>query len=295
MNQRPMAMKHVVRSLRAALIGCALLASFAGPATAQTVLDGAYIKEHTKTKRVVPYAHIREADVMWARRVWREIDLREKINHPLYYPVTPISDRKSLFDVIRQALLTDGSITAYSAGALGDEDEFKKALLPSELKDMFLRVDTQLTEDPDNPGEFLQVVQEIPLESADVKRYRIKEDWVFDKQRSSMDIRIIGIAPMREKIGDDGESKGFQTLFWLYFPECRYVFANWDVFNRENDAERRSYEDLFWKRQFSSTIIKWSNVYDRSINQYRTGLDALLEGEEIKQSLFEFEHDLWNF
>ncbi|MFN9324264.1 MAG: hypothetical protein ACK6A5_02620, partial [Flavobacteriales bacterium] len=68
-------------------------------AVAQTVLDGAYIKEHTKTKRVVPYTHIREADVMWARRVWRTIDLREKMNHPLYYPTEAINDRKSLFDV----------------------------------------------------------------------------------------------------------------------------------------------------------------------------------------------------
>jgi hypothetical protein len=81
----------------------------------------------------------------------------------------------------------------------------------------------------------------------------------------------------------------------LYYPECRYVFANWDAFNRENDAERRSFEDIFWKRQFSSYVTKWSNVYDRGINQYKTGLDALLEGEEIKQALFEFEHDLWNF
>ncbi|MBP6391339.1 MAG: gliding motility protein GldN [Flavobacteriales bacterium] len=288
-------MKHASDILRSGLIGFGLLALAAFPATAQTVLDGAYIKEHTKTKRVVPYTHIREADVMYARRVWRELDMREKINHPIYYPISPINDRKSLFDVIRQGLLTDGSITAYSAGVIGDEDEFKKPLLASELKELFLRVDTQLTEDPNNPGEFIQVVQEIPLESGDVKRYRLKEDWIFDKQRSKIDIRIIGIAPMREKMGDDGESKGYQVLFWLYYPECRYVFANWEVFNRENDAERRSFEDIFWKRQFSSTITKWSNVYDRGINQYRTGLDALLEGEEIKQSLFEFEHDLWNF
>ena len=87
--------------------------------SAQTVLDGAYIKEHTKTKRVVPYPHIREADVMWYRRVWRTIDLREKMNHTLYYPTEPINDRKSLFDVIKQSLLVDGSITAYNIGVVG--------------------------------------------------------------------------------------------------------------------------------------------------------------------------------
>ncbi|MBK6829705.1 MAG: hypothetical protein IPG92_02680 [Flavobacteriales bacterium] len=106
-------------------------------AMAQTVLDGAYINEHTNTKRVVPYTHIREADVMWARRVWRTIDLREKMNHPFYYPTEPINDRKSLFDVIRQGLLVDGSITAYDAGPLLTDDEFKKPLLATELKEMF--------------------------------------------------------------------------------------------------------------------------------------------------------------
>ena len=263
-------------------------------AKAQTVLDGAYIKEHTKTKRVVPYTHIREADVMWARRVWRTIDLREKMNHPFYYPTEPINDRKSLFDVIRQGLLVDGSITAYDAGPLLTDDEFKKPLLATELKDMFTRMDTQYTESL-TTGDMEMVVQEINLESRDIKMYKVKEDWIFDKQRSTMDIRIIGLAPMVEKRGEDGEVRGYAPMFWLYYPECRYVFANWDAFNRENDAERRSFEDLFWKRQFSSYITKWSNVYDRGISDYKTGLDALLEGEEIKQNLFEFEHDLWNF
>ena len=262
-------------------------------AVAQTVLDGAYIKEHTKTKRVVPYTHIREADVMWARRVWRTIDLREKLNHPLYYPEQAINDRKSLFDVIRHGLLVDGSITAYDVGPTAEDDEFRKPLLATDLKDIFTRLDTQYTEDLDT-GELVPVVQEITVESGDIKMYRLKEDWIFDKQRSTMDIRIIGIAPMKEAKGEDGEVRGYTPLFWLYYPECRYVFANWEAFNRENDAERRSFEDIFWKRQFSSYITKWSNVYDRNINEYKTGLDALLEGEEIKQALFEFEHDLWN-
>jgi len=286
-----------MRNLKNLLIATTLMvvALTAAPsAMAQTVLDGAYIKEHTKTKRVVPYTHIREADVMWARRVWRTIDLREKVNHPLYFPTEPINDRKSLFDVIRQGLLVDGSITAYDPGALLTDDEFKKAYLATELKELFTRMDTQYTEDL-TTGDMMMVVQPINLESRDIKMYKVKEDWIFDKQRSTLDIRIIGIAPMKEVKGEDGEVRGYAPLFWLYYPECRYVFANWDAFNRENDAERRSFEDIFWKRQFSSYITKWSNVYDRQINDYKTGLDGLLEGEEIKQALFEFEHDLWNF
>jgi gliding motility associated protien GldN len=290
-------MSTMMRNLKNITAAAVLALVGVGPtpqAMAQTVLDGAYIKEHTKTKRVVPYTHIREADVMWARRVWRTIDLREKLNHPLYFPTEAINDRKSLFDVIRQGLLVDGSITAYSVGPVGTDDEFKKPLLASELKDIFTRIDTQYRESIETQ-EMEQFIQEINLESRDIKMYSVKEDWIFDKQRSTLDIRIIGIAPLKESRGDDGEVRGYTPLFWLYYPECRYLFANWEAFNRENDAERRSFEDIFWKRQFSSYITKWSNVYDRRINVYRTGLNALLEGEEIKQALFEFEHDLWNY
>jgi gliding motility associated protien GldN len=279
------------------ILSCALLSAGLTASvntSAQTVLDGAYIKEHTKTQRVVPYSHLREADIMWARRVWRTVDLREKLNHPLYYPIEPINDRKSLFDVIKQGLLVDGSITAYDAGPLLLDDEFRKPLLAGELKDIFTRVDTVYTEDL-NTGEMIPTIQEVTLESRDIKMYKIKEDWIFDKQRSSMDIRILGIAPMEEKRGEDGEVRGYAPIFWLYYPELRYVLVNWDVFNRENDAERRSFESIFWKRQFASYITKWSNVYDRQLSDYKTGIDGLLEGEEIKQALFEFEHDLWNF
>jgi gliding motility associated protien GldN len=166
---------------------------------------------------VVPYTHIREADVMWARRVWRTIDLREKMNHPLYFPTEAINDRKSLFDVIRQGLLVDGSITAYDPGPLADDDEFKKPLLATDLKDIFTRVDTQWTENLET-GELEPVVQEITLESADVKMYRLKEDWIFDKQRSTMDIRIMGIAPMKEMKGEDGEIRGLFAPFLALLP-----------------------------------------------------------------------------
>lgn len=285
-----------MRTCKTILFGTLLAASLGsiGDLRAQTVLDGAYIKEHTKTQRVVAYPFIREADVMWFRRVWREIDLREKINHPLYFPTEPINDRKSLFDVIRQGLLVDGSITAYDAGATGEDDEFKKPLLIDQIKEKLSRTDTTYTEDI-NTGEMKPVITQVETGSADIKKYRLKEDWIFDRQRSVMDIRIIGIAPLKEMKGDDGEVRGYQPLFWLYFPELRYVLVNWDVFNRENDAERRSFDHVFWTREFNSQITKVSNVYDRNVITYKQGIDALLEGEEIKQTLFEFEHDLWNF
>lgn len=260
----------------------------------QTVLDGAWIKEHNKTKKVVPYPYIREADVMWSRRVWQDIDLKEKMNLPLYYPLDEANGMKSLFSVIRDALVLEGSITAYSVGVSGKEDDFRTPMLVSDVKLMMEYPDTSSTMDPDT-GEMIEVVQMISINPADITRYRVKEDWFFDKQRSERYIRIIGIAPLKERY-DDGEPTGaYETLFWLYFPECRYVFANWDSFNRFNDAERRSFDDLFQKRMFSSTIIKESNVYDRTIADVYTGMDALLKAQEIKEQLFILEHDLWSF
>ena len=84
-------------------------------------------------------------------------------------------------------------------------------------------------------------------------------------------------------------------MFWIYFPEARYVFANYDVFNRQNDAERRTFEDIFWKRMFNSYAYKKSNVYDRESKGFLKGIDVLLEADKIKNELFVMEHDLWSY
>ncbi|MBK9193189.1 MAG: gliding motility protein GldN [Crocinitomicaceae bacterium] len=131
--------------------------------------------------------------------------------------------------------------------------------------------------------------------SQNIVQYRLKEDWFFDKERSVLDVRIIGICPVTYKKDDTGNIIGFNELFWLYFPECRYVFQNFFVQNKDNDAQRMSFDDLFWKRMFQSYIVKTSNIYDREIDSYKAGVDALLESERIKDEIFTFEHDLWNF
>ncbi len=268
--------------------------SMEGNAQVQNVLDGAYVKETNLTKRVIPYPYLREADVMYFKRIWQEMDLKQKINHPYYYPVDPIEDRSNLFDVIRDGLLIEGSLVAYSTGAIGDEDEFTIPLSPDSIRSILNPIER--TDDWDEFGEkigFKEIIT--PIESDKITRYRLKEDWIWDRQRSERYVRIIGIAPMIEDYDNDGESIGFAPLFWLYYPECRYVFANADVFNLFNDAQRRTYEDLFQKRYFSSYIVKEANVYDRSIVEFARGMDALAESERIKEELFNLEHDLWHY
>lgn len=262
-------------------------------AQTSTVLDGIYIREHTPNRRVIPYPHLREADVMWLKRVWREIDLRQKMNHTLYYPTKPTQGRKSMFSVIEQAL-DEGSLTAYSVGALGDDDMFTVELTKLEVLGLLNDTLTQYIEDPDT-GEMMEVTTVTKTKSTDIKRYALKEEWFFDNQRSVLDVRIIGIAPIKEEYNEYGEFKGNKKLFWIYYPQARYVFRNADVYARTNDAERRTIEDIIWKRQFNSYITKETNVYDRTISEYKMGLDALLEAEDIHDKMFFLEHDLWHF
>ena len=256
------------------------------------VLDKPWIKENTPTRRVIPYTHVREADVMWHRRIWRVIDLREKINHPLLYPIKPIQDRKSLFDVLKEGIL-EGTITAYSDA----DDEFTVQLTKAEAKNKmgYWKENKQYD---DFGEEILGAADSIyeDYSSEDIVEYRLKEDWFFDRERSIMDVRIIGMAPARNNIDmSTGESKGKELMFWVYFPEARYVLANYDMFNRQNEAEKRTYDDIFWKRMFNSYITKRSNVYDRNNKEYLKGLDLILESDNIKEDMFNLEHDMWNF
>jgi gliding motility associated protien GldN len=157
------------------------------------------------------------------------------------------------------------------------------------------RSDTVQLPRPYPPYDLYDTVLQVKFNPLDVKMIRIKEEWFFDKQRSQMDVRILGICPVRDSYTESGEYRGKEPMFWIYFPEARPLFAKSEVFNRFNDNERRTYDDVFWKRMFDSYIYKEQNVYDRKIADYATGLDALLEAERIKGDLFKFEHDLWEF
>lgn len=271
-----------------------MLLSFAAQAQEQTVLDGAYVREHNPTRKVIAYPSLREADVLWARRMWQMIDLRQKMNQDLYYPIDEIAGRKSLFDVIRWGLNEEGSLTAYGLGPTQDDDEFRYPMEKEILDSILNPVVIRYTEDLET-GEKKEVRSVEPISSSDVVAYELKEDWLFDKQRSERYVRIIGIAPVVLKRNEAGEVKGTKELFWLYYPECRYIFNNYDVFNSHNNAQQMTFDQLFQLRRFTSYIIKEDNVYDRSIDTYAKGVDALLESERVKNDLFIMEHDLWHY
>lgn len=263
--------------------------------SAQSVLgdekayDGVFKREHISNRKPIPYTPIREADVMWKRRIWRIIDLREKINLPLYYPITAdVNGMRSLTNVLYKAVTEEVSLRVYSSSV----DDFSIEITPGDVKKLTEKSYEKTIPSMLDPSIDTTIVVSESFSANRVKKLLIKEEWFFDRQRSVLDVRILGISPLYEQ---DDKEKGDQPLFWVYFPEARTLLAKYDVFNRNNPTERRSFDDIFWKRQFSSYIIKEENVYDRSINEYKKGMDALLESNRIKDEIIIFEHDLWEF
>lgn len=259
------------------------------------VLDGAYVHENAPTLKVVAFPYLREADVMWSKKVWRQIDLSEKLNLPLKYPkYKDTRDRKNLITTLLDGI-KEGTLTAY--GTI--DDEFTQRMTMEEVeRKLGAGVDTQQVVDPEPPYLSHDTVVKKEWNPDKVIAYRMKEEWFFDKQRSVVEVRIIGIAPMmydEDEFGNVREGGQKKAIFWVYFPEARNLLVNSESFNRENDAERRTFDDIFMKRMFSSTIIKESNVFNRYISEYRTGIDALLESENIKAEILNLEHDLWEF
>jgi gliding motility associated protien GldN len=253
-----------------------------------------YEKIHIAAKKPIPYVPIREADVMWSKDIWRIIDLREKMNQPLYYPTTPIGKRMSFFSLVMFGL-SERNLHAFSND--------KNNLFSSKTMLGYKEIVETLGADSsfDKNGNLMNVT----LKTALVKRLLIKEKWYFDKQHSTMKVQIVGIAPIKLYNKELKDANGnitlspevtSQVLFWIYFPEFRELFAQYEIFNRFSDAQNISFDDLFMQRRFASYIFGESNVYDnRFIGDFLLGDDILFEAEKIKTSLMEMEHDLWEY
>ena len=159
---------------------------------------------------------------------------------------------------------------------------------------LFNKKDTIEILDPTDYTSQIKVIEN-DINFEDVKRFRIKEVWYFDENTSTMNVRILGLAPLIEVYDDNDNFKFERPLFWVYYPECRELFAKQQVFNSFNDRALMTWDDLFEMRMFSSYIYKESNVRNDRIQEYATGVDKLLEADKIKKELLNFEHDLWSY
>ena len=232
-------------------------------------------------KAPMNYESLRESDILYERRIWQIIDVREKMNQIFMYPEKPF------FEILKKAH-DSADLTFYST----EDDKFSTPLLPEEVKDIFFSSDTALIFDPESYDEDVVVVQN-QINYEQVKRFRVKEVWFFNSKTSRMEVRILGLAPIIDVLDDAGNYLYQKPLFWVYYPELRKVLAHEEVYN-VNQSSRITWEDIFERRQFSTTIFKENNVRDRRLNNYLTGRDALLEADKIKSGIFNYEHDVWS-
>ena len=236
--------------------------------------------------------------MLWAKKVWRIIDLREKMNLPLYYPTTSMDDRFSLIDLLLEGI-KNGEITAYSTDT---QDEFKNEMSYDDVMTQ-MGAETTMENIEQEDGTMEQREVSRGPQTRQVKQVMVKEIWYFDRNYSRLDVRILGLCPIREYTNEDVEAEDGEgaavvkeQAFWVYFPEARDLMAQHEVFNPQNDAQRRSFDDIFIKRHFGSYVVQESNVYDnRSIESYTVGKEAVLESQRVEEEIFNWEQDVWEF
>jgi gliding motility associated protien GldN len=245
-----------------------------------------------KDRKPLDYDYIREDDQVWSQFVWEEIDAREKINQAFIYPGKDDNGDQRFFSILLSAIKND-SVVAFSP----DNDQFKVPLTSDQVSNLTAgALDTVDVPDPVT-GVVERVITRKPRFSPDsVYTFRIKEQWIFDKESSRMYCRIIGIAPIAKQVVA-GKSQP-RTLFWVHYPDLRRTLVKFDVYNPKNFAGRMSWEELFESRFFSSYIIKSTinNPGDKYLNaMIKDPLFRLLEGENIKAKIFNYEQDLWSY
>ena len=258
------------------------------------VVEDAYVKSTTKERKPAPLPAVREADVVWSRTVWRLIDLREKANQQFYFPTKEIQGRKNLINILLKGI-DQKAITAFNAQ--GTDDEFKQTITYSQAKNEFGDTTKIIKVTDINTGNDYDSIAKVTLPTHEVKQLEIKEVWYFDKQKSTLQVRILGICPIRVyKKNEKDPDFVRKRLFWVNYPEIRGLLAKEESLNGFNGSRNLSFDDLFLTRRFDGYIVKEENMYNnRTVESYASGEYAAQESERIKSSIFNYEQDLWEY
>jgi gliding motility associated protien GldN len=249
----------------------------------------------TQERTPLPYENLREEDALFSEFVWEEIDGREKINRPFIYQAYDDDGDQRFFALLLRAIEKDG-VVPFSAE--GGDDRFTKPLGVDEVNAMLKgSLDTQLVQNINNPNIFdTSIIYNTKLapNPDSIYTFRLKEQFIFDNRTSRMYCRIIGIAPVATIVINNKPIK--RTLFWIYYPELRATLAKNQVYNPKNISNRITWEELFESRYFNGYVVKSTldNYNDKMLNAlYKDPNKRLLEGEKIRQRIFDYEQDRW--
>lgn len=263
--------------------------------------DAAIERGLVKSRSPLVYEHIREDDAWYRERVWREIDIREKMNLPFRYKAEDDNGNQRFISILLRAV-RKGDVTAFDPTI---DDRFTTPMTLEKVGSIIAgKCDSiqvmDWAKDPTGTKGFMKdslVCKDFNPD--EIVKFRIKEEWVFDKEASRMFTRILGIAPIKTYVDENtGTVLGESPIFWVYYPDLRPVLSLYEVYNGKNFGARMSWEELFESRYFSSYIVKSSseNPYDIFIKEYlKDDILRLLEGENIKTRIFNFEQDLWSY
>jgi len=246
------------------------------------------------------YGYVDDRDVMWSKTVWEIIDLDERINFPYYYPTDTLNlgaDRRSLFDVLKKNLSNNNIKEVYKSAY------FQEKLTYEEIQQRLVAVDTtDAGYDQYNADGFVdpQFIERRRITAAEIRQYKIKGTWYFDKRLGELKYRLLGICPVAPDVAvktQAGQPEDLVELFWVWFPDARGSLNKNKVFNNRNSSQPITYDHMLNSRRFNSVIYKEENVYeDRQIKDYiyEDALRMLLESERIKSVIRDYEQDMWN-
>jgi len=237
----------------------------------------------------IPWQPIRPDDVLWKKRVWREIDTREKQNIAFRYAGDENTGGGMFIEILIDAIKR-GKIKAYKSF----DDRFTTIMTKEDIMESVAgKVDTQIITDPVSGTEVTKYINH-DFNPETITKYRIKEDWIFDRNQGQMVVRIIGLAPVKDIIGDDGVYRGSQAMFWLFYPDIRGLLAQYEVYNPANDVDRYTWDEFFESRQFSSKITKVSSPFvNQQFKDNMSPMESLYENQRTADDIFNKEHDMW--
>jgi gliding motility associated protien GldN len=266
-------------------------------------VDGAFEKS-VSGRNPLPYENLRKDDALFSERLWQEIDIREKMNQTFRYKSEDDNGDQRFISILVRAVrdeLKKGRAIAFSP----DDDRFTTFLDSAGFEKAMTGGSTECATEPvydlNDPTKIDHFVRICPtLNPDDIVKFRIKEDWVFDREKSRLFCRIIGIAPLKTIYGADKKTEiGARPLFWIYYPELRSTLAKYEVYNPKNMGQSRmTWEELFESRMFSSYVVKSTldNSQNNIIKNYiKDPILALLEGNNIKEKIFNYEQNLWSY
>jgi gliding motility associated protien GldN len=247
----------------------------------------------------LPYDNIRIDDQVYKQVIWRIIDTREKLNLPFRYEADEDNGNQRFINILLKHI-KEGDITAFNNA----DDRFTTPLTVDEVAKMLVgsSYDIDVPDFDKDPDGTLGLTKRVTIRDEfneeSIRAFSIKEEVIFDRETSRLHFRILGIAPMKTIFNDDGSERATYRLFWIYYPDLRPYLAKYEAYNPRNMGARLSWEEVFESRFFTSYIYKstLNNPFDKPIEGFmKDPLMRLLEGERIKETIFNWEQDQWSY